>query len=57
MVDRSLKTQRWFVILDCLTHMESTGLCNDQPEGRWAGRPSLAMSVSANQMKITDSFK
>ena len=32
--------------------MESASLCNDQPEGRWAGRPNLAMSVGANQMKL-----
>ena len=36
--------------------MENTSLCNDQPEGRCAGRPSSAVSVSANQMKINYSF-
>ena len=53
MVHRSRKTQRWLAIWDYLTHMESANLCNDQPEGRWAGRPSLAMSGGANHMKIT----
>ena len=57
MVDRSLRTQRWLVIWDCLTHVESESLCTDRHEGRWAGRPSLAMSVGANQMKVTHSYK
>ena len=57
MVDRGLKTQRWLVIQRCLTHMENASLYNDQRKGRWAGRPSLKMGVSAIQMKITHSFK
>ena len=57
MVNRGLKTQRWLVLWDCLTHMEKASLCNDQRKGRRAGRPSLAMGVSVNQMKITQSFK
>ena len=57
MVDRGLKTQRFFVIWDGLTHRENASLRNDQPEGRVAIRPSLAMSVSANQMEIAHSFK
>ena len=57
MVNRGLKTQRWFVTWDCLTHVEDASHCNDQAKGRWAGRSSSAMSVSVNQMKITPSFK
>ena len=56
MVVRSLKTQRWLVIWDCLTHVENASLCNDQRKGRWAGRPSLEMSASAIKTKITHSF-
>ena len=57
MVDRGLETQRWFVIWDCLTHMKNASLCIDQRKGRQVGRPSLAMSVSVNQMKITHLLK
>ena len=53
MMDRGLKPQIWLVIWNCLTHMENASLFNAQPKGRRAGRPSLAMSVSVNQMTIT----
>ena len=57
MVNRGLKTQRGLVRWDCLTHTENASLFHDQRKGRWAGRPSLAMSASINQMKITHPFK
>ena len=50
MVDRGIKTPKW---LDCLTHTKCADLGNDKPKDRWAGSPSLALSVSVNQMKIT----
>ena len=53
MVSWGHKTQRWLVIWYCLTHMENASLCDDQPKGRWASRPSSAMSVSVNRRKIT----
>ena len=57
MVDRGLKTQRWFVIWDCSTHMENAGLRHARPKGHWAVRPSLATTVSVNQMKFLSRFK
>ena len=54
MVDRGLKTQRWFVIWDSLAHMENASLCNDQSKGRWNSRPSLAISVSVMKICLSD---